>query len=213
VAPSTARALPIIEKSGCQGAPTCHDIAQIESPGEPAGVRPWRPACETMNTSVESPPTQAALRSALGRFATGVTIITCGQSDGSRVGLTANSFNSLSLEPALVLWSLRLASTNLDAFARAGHFTVNVLADSQVDLSRRFAGRTEDKFAEGLWSAGLHGAPVLAGCAAVFECETVSQQTVGDHALFIGQVLRLGEAPLAPLVFQSGHYHLLGEVL
>jgi 3-hydroxy-9,10-secoandrosta-1,3,5(10)-triene-9,17-dione monooxygenase reductase component len=158
-------------------------------------------------------PTPTALRAALGRFATGVTIITCRSAGGSRVGLTANSFNALSLEPPLVLWSLRSASTNLDAFAGAGHFVINVLADSQVDLSRRFAGRTEDKFAEGVWSDGIHGAPVLAGSAAVFECETVSQQTVGDHVLFIGRVLRLGDAPVAPLVFQCGHYHLLGEVL
>jgi flavin reductase (DIM6/NTAB) family NADH-FMN oxidoreductase RutF len=158
-------------------------------------------------------PTPTAMRAALGRFATGVTIITCRSASGALVGLTANSFNSLSLEPPLVLWSLRSASTNLDAFAGAGHFVINVLADSQVDLSRRFAGRTEDKFAEGLWSAGLHGALVLGGSAATFECETVSQQTAGDHVLFIGRVVRLNHSALAPLVFQSGHYHLLGEVL
>ncbi len=162
----------------------------------------------------DRPPIEpTALRTALGRFATGVTIITCRGAGAAPVGLTANSFNALSLEPPLVLWSLRSASTNLDAFARAGHFVINVLADSQVELSRRFAGRTEDKFAEGLWSEGLHGAPVLAGSAATFECETVSQQTAGDHVLFIGRVLRLNDAPVSPLVFQAGHYHLLGEVL
>jgi 3-hydroxy-9,10-secoandrosta-1,3,5(10)-triene-9,17-dione monooxygenase reductase component len=166
-----------------------------------------------MTVVEQGAPTPAALRAALGRFATGVTIITCRDARGVSVGLTANSFNSLSLEPPLVLWSLRSASTNLDAFAGAGHFVINVLADSQVDLSRRFASRVEDKFAEGLWSEGLHGAPVLAGSAATFECETVSQQTAGDHVLFIGRVLRLGDAPVSPLVFQGGHYHLLGEVL
>jgi flavin reductase (DIM6/NTAB) family NADH-FMN oxidoreductase RutF len=157
--------------------------------------------------------TADALRAALGRFATGVTIITCRDAAGERVGLTANSFNSLSLDPPLVLWSLRSASSNLGAFVAARWFTVNVLADAQVDLSRRFASRSGDKFAEGAWSDGVQGAPVLTGCAAVFECETASQQTVGDHVLFIGRVLKLHEAPLAPLVFQSGHYHLLGEVL
>lgn len=158
-------------------------------------------------------PTPASLRTALGRFATGVTIITCRDASGAAVGLTANSFNALSLQPPLVLWSLRSASTNLDAFAAARHFVINVLADAQVDLSRRFASRAEDKFSEGVWSDGLHGAPVLTGSAAVFECETVSQQTAGDHVLFIGRVLKLSEAALAPLVFHSGHYHLLGEVL
>jgi flavin reductase (DIM6/NTAB) family NADH-FMN oxidoreductase RutF len=166
-----------------------------------------------MTPAADDSLTPTALRAALGRFATGVTIVTCRGAAGEPVGLTANSFSGLSLEPPLVLWSLRAASTNIAAFVAAKHFVINVLADAQVDLSRRFAGRTEDKFAEGLWSAGLHGVPVLAGCAAVFECETVSQQTAGDHVLFIGRVQRLSEAPLAPLVFQSGHYHLLGEVL
>ncbi|MDE2080800.1 MAG: flavin reductase family protein [Burkholderiales bacterium] len=153
------------------------------------------------------------LRRALGRFATGVAIISCLDADGARVGLTANSFQSLSLVPPLVLWSLRRASPSLAAFVQARHFAVNVLGEAQVDLSRRFASRHPDKFAEGQWAPGQTGAPVLAGCAAVFECEAWSHQTAGDHELFIGHVLQLDEAPIAPLVFQGGHYHLLGEVL
>jgi 3-hydroxy-9,10-secoandrosta-1,3,5(10)-triene-9,17-dione monooxygenase reductase component len=129
------------------------------------------------------------------------------------VGLTANSFNALSLQPPLILWSLRDVSPTLDSFVAASHFAVNVLAENQVDLSRRFASPVSDKFAEGLWSDGLGGAPVLAGCAAVFECEQVSFQTAGDHVLFIGQVHRVSEAPVTPLVFQSGHYRMLGEIL
>jgi 3-hydroxy-9,10-secoandrosta-1,3,5(10)-triene-9,17-dione monooxygenase reductase component len=158
-------------------------------------------------------PDSRQLRNALGRFATGVTIIACVDSDGSHVGLTANSFNSLSLEPPLVLWSLRQNSPSQAAFAAAGRFAVNVLAESQVELSRRFAAHLDDKFAAGVWALGEHGAPVLAGCAAVFECETVSRQLAGDHCLYIGRVLGCTESALPPLVFQSGHYHLLGEVL
>jgi flavin reductase (DIM6/NTAB) family NADH-FMN oxidoreductase RutF len=154
-----------------------------------------------------------ALRAALGRFATGVTIITCVAPEGHYVGLTANSFNSLSLDPPLVLWSLRMSSASLPVFSSAGRFAINVLSESQVDLSRRFASRVEDKFAEGLWSLGEHGAPVLAGCAAVFECETHAQHVVGDHTLFIGRVLASSESALPPLVYQGGHYHLLGEIL
>lgn len=154
-----------------------------------------------------------ALRTALGRFATGVTIVSCRADDGSPVGLTANSFNALSLQPPLVLWSLRSISPNLEAFLAATHFAVNVLAENQVELSRRFASLMQDKFAEGLWSEGLGGAPVLRGCAANFECEQVSHQTAGDHVLFIGQVMRASEAPITPLVFQSGHYRMLGEIL
>ena len=153
------------------------------------------------------------LRNALGRFTTGVTIVTCCDAQGTFVGLTANSFNSLSLEPPLVLWSLRTASPALAPFVAAQRFAVNVLAESQVDLSRRFASKVEDRFAEGSWALGEQGAPVLAGCAAVFECESVSHQVAGDHHLFIGRVLACSEAPVPPLLFQAGHYRLLGEIL
>jgi flavin reductase (DIM6/NTAB) family NADH-FMN oxidoreductase RutF len=153
------------------------------------------------------------LRRALGRFTTGVTIISCVDGAGEYVGLTANSFNALSLAPPLVLWSLRESSSSLSAFAAAERFAVNVLAESQVELSRRFAAQGEAKFAEGAWSLGEHGAPVLAGCAAVFECQTVTRQQAGDHRLFIGQVLACTESSIAPLVYQAGHYRLLGEIL
>ena len=153
------------------------------------------------------------LRNALGRFTTGVTVVTCCDAQGRFVGLTANSFNSLSLDPPLVLWSLRMGSPSMAAFEGAPRFAVNVLAEAQVELSRRFASREEDRFAEGPWALGDQGAPVLAGCAAVFECETVSHQVAGDHRLFIGRVLACSESALAPLVFQAGHYRLLGEIL
>ena len=153
------------------------------------------------------------LRTAFGRFATGVTIVTCLDGSGQRIGLTANSFSSLSLDPPLVLWSLRRVSPRLAAFATASHFAINVLAETQVELSRRFASPVTDKFAEGQWSVGLGGAPVLAACAAVFECELHQQHEAGDHQLFIGRVRRLAEMALAPLLFQGGHYRMLGEVL
>lgn len=154
-----------------------------------------------------------ALRGALGRYATGVTITTCRGAQGQAVGLTVNSFNALSLDPPLVLWSLRAASPALDDFRHAGHFAVNVLAESQIELSRRFASPAHERFAEGEWSDGQGGSPVLAGCAAVFECVTEREVALGDHVLFIGRVLALQEAPLAPLVFQAGHYHQLGKTL
>jgi flavin reductase (DIM6/NTAB) family NADH-FMN oxidoreductase RutF len=153
------------------------------------------------------------LRGALGRFTTGVTIVSCLDAQGVPVGLTANSFNALSLDPPLVLWSLRRASPSLAAFLGARRFAVNVLSEAQVDLSRRFASPVHDKFAAGAWSAGEGGVPVLSGCAAVFECETQSHQVAGDHMLFIGRVLQARDAALAPLVFHAGHYHLLGEIL
>jgi 3-hydroxy-9,10-secoandrosta-1,3,5(10)-triene-9,17-dione monooxygenase reductase component len=153
------------------------------------------------------------LRRALGRFATGITIVSCVDEAGRFVGLTVNSFNSLSLEPPLVLWSLRTGGPLVQAFVAAPRFAVNVLAQAQLELSNHFAARGEHRFDEGAWSPGAHGAPVLAGCAAVFECETVSHQVAGDHLLFIGRVLACSESSLPPLVFQAGDYHRLGEAL
>jgi 3-hydroxy-9,10-secoandrosta-1,3,5(10)-triene-9,17-dione monooxygenase reductase component len=155
-------------------------------------------------------PAPQALRAALGRFATGVTIVTCRDPAGDPVGLTANSFAALSLEPPLVLWSLRMGSSRLAAFDASPHFAVNVLTENQVALSRRFASSVADKFSEGSWRDGLGGAPVLAGCAAVFECEVQARHEAGDHVLYIGRVLRLAERDVAPLLFQSGHYRSLG---
>jgi flavin reductase (DIM6/NTAB) family NADH-FMN oxidoreductase RutF len=165
------------------------------------------------STASPPPPTPAQLRTVLGRFATGVTIVTCRDGAGAPVGLTCNSFNALSLEPPLVLWSLRRASPSVAAFTGAAHFAVNVLAEDQVELSRRFASSTADKFADGVWHDGTGGAPLLVGAAATFECATASHEGAGDHVLFIGRVLRLADAALPPLVFHGGRYHLLGEIL
>lgn len=161
----------------------------------------------------DAAPTRQALRTTLGRFATGVTIVTCRDADGAPVGLTANSFASLSLDPPLILWSLRRESSSLAAFDAATHFVVNVLAESQVDLSRRFASQMPDKFAEGHWLDGSGGAPVLGGCAAVFECMHEARHEAGDHVLYIGRVLKMADLAVAPLLFQGGHYRMLGEVL
>ncbi len=154
-----------------------------------------------------------AMRTALGRFATGVTLITCRDANGVAVGLTANSFNALSLDPPLVLWSLRADSPSAETFGRASHFGINVLAESQVDLSRRFAARVADKFGAGLWHDGLHGLPLLLGAAATFECRRQSQQAAGDHLLFIGQVLQVTAHAAAPLLFHAGHYKRAGPLI
>ncbi len=160
-----------------------------------------------------TPHTVDELRRALGRFATGVTLVTCRDAAGAPVGLTANSFNALSLTPPLVLWSLRSASLSAQSFAAASHFAVNVLSEGQVNLSRRFATPQRTKFDEGEWRDGLGGAPVLAGCVAVFECRLRSHQAEGDHVLFIGEILRLQESGLAPLVYQGGQYRGVGDPL
>ncbi|MGC4118612.1 MAG: flavin reductase family protein [Myxococcales bacterium] len=151
-----------------------------------------------------------AFRSALSGFATGVTVVTALGHDGLPVGLTVSSFNSVSLEPPLVLWSLSANSPNLAVLAAATHFAVNVLAADQEDVSHRFASRLEDKFDGVVWQSGLGGAPVLAGTCASFECANVARYPGGDHLIFIGQVERFAQDDRrAPLIFQGGRYRRL----
>lgn len=145
-------------------------------------------------------------RKALGTFATGVTIITTRAADGTPLGLTVNSFNSVSLDPPLVLWSLANNSNSLDAFRKAEHWAVHVLATDQEALSGRFARRGEDKFAGIDIETGVGGIPLLKGCAARFECRTASQYQGGDHLIFIGEVLAFQRDETAPLVFHGGKY-------
>lgn len=154
-----------------------------------------------------------ALRAALGGFATGVTIVTCRDAAGQPVGLTVNSFNALSLTPPLVLWSLRLASPSLAAFDAATHFAVNVLAEAQIEVSRRFASALPGKFDDGLWGEGAGGVPVLGGSLVTFECERATSQTAGDHRLYFGRVLVTRAQAVPPLVYHGGRYHLLGEIM
>ncbi|MFP5305893.1 MAG: flavin reductase [Gammaproteobacteria bacterium] len=145
-------------------------------------------------------------RKALGSFATGVTIITTRAPDGAPVGLTVNSFNSVSLDPPLVLWSLANSSLSLDAFRSAEHWAVHVLAADQEELSGRFARRGEDKFKGLELDQGAGGIPLLKGCAARFQCRTASQYQGGDHVIFIGEVLSFDRDETAPLVFHGGRY-------
>ncbi len=145
-------------------------------------------------------------RACLGSFATGVTVVTAIAADGRRVGLTVNSFNSLSLEPALVLWSLGLGSRSLEAFQSAKHFAVNILAADQLDTARAFSRSGVDRF-EGIEThPGLANVPLLEGALAWFECETRVQHRHGDHVLFIGEVLRCARVPGEGLVFQDGAF-------
>lgn len=148
-----------------------------------------------------------ALRNALGHFATGVTVVTALADDGRPVGVTINSFGSLSLEPPLVLWSLANSSGSLSSFVAAPHFAVHVLAADQQALSERFAKSAADKFDDLEYAAGLGRAPLLSGCAAIFEC--VLQQCLdgGDHRILIGRVERFqANADTLPLLFYRGRY-------
>jgi 3-hydroxy-9,10-secoandrosta-1,3,5(10)-triene-9,17-dione monooxygenase reductase component len=145
-------------------------------------------------------------RKALGAFATGVTIITTRAQDGAPLGLTCNSFNSVSLNPPLVLWSLAENALSLPAFRAAKHWAVHVLAADQDQLSARFAKRGADKFGGLDLETGVGEIPLLRGCTARFQCETAFEYQGGDHVIFVGKVLAFDRSDSAPLVFHSGRY-------
>lgn len=149
-----------------------------------------------------------AFRAALGTFTTGVTIITTQAEDGSPVGITANSFNSVSLNPPLVLWSLSKKARSLPVFSGGKHWNVHVLSTEQESLSGRFATQGEDKFAEVSFDNGVSEAPLLQDCTARFQCRTAFQYEGGDHVIFVGEVLAFDHSERAPLAFQSGQYAL-----
>jgi flavin reductase (DIM6/NTAB) family NADH-FMN oxidoreductase RutF len=153
-------------------------------------------------------------RSALGMFPTGVAVVTTRAPSGAFVGLTINSFSSLSLDPPLVLWSLNVRSPSASVFERATHFAVNILCDQQVEVSKRFASPATNKFAQIEVDAGIGDVPLIRGCAAHIECRAHAQHDGGDHLLFIGHVERYAyDRARRPLVFHGGRYCLSGEYL
>lgn len=154
-------------------------------------------------------------RRALGTFPTGVAIITTRGPDGKPVGLTCNSFSSVSLDPPLVLWSLRSSSKSLEAFRAASSFAINVLAEDQGKLSARFAsGAIADKFEGVAHSEGFRGVPLIEDCLARFHCSTFSEHEAGDHVIFIGRVERFDQGRQEdPLVFYKGAYMMLAQSL
>jgi flavin reductase (DIM6/NTAB) family NADH-FMN oxidoreductase RutF len=149
---------------------------------------------------------QLQLRRALGRFATGVTVITTRTDDGKYEGLTVNSFAAVSLDPPLVLWSLRLAALSLESFRQSGHFVVNVLSSAQEGISRHFATPRHDKFEEVPFSVGIAGCPMFEESLAIFECRTETTIAGGDHVIFIGRVVRAHYRDGEPLIFAGGRY-------
>ena len=157
------------------------------------------------------------LRTVLGTFTTGVTIVTTRDAQGTDYGVTANSFSSVSLDPPLVLWSQALTSKSFPAFRNNDHFAVNVLSDDQVDMSNHFAKSKEDKFGQIDFSRGLGGVPVLRGTVAHFECVKIAAYPAGDHMIFLGRVERVSHSGRRPLAFAHGRYmvpyaHDLGPI-
>lgn len=147
-----------------------------------------------------------SFRRALGNFATGVTIMTAQNSKGEKVGVTANSFNSVSLDPALILWSIDKRSSSYEIFAEATHFAVNILAADQIDLSNQFARSKGEKYAQVEYDLGAGNAPLLRECSAVFECERFNIVEGGDHWIIIGRVVNFQDNGRSPLLYHQGAY-------
>jgi flavin reductase (DIM6/NTAB) family NADH-FMN oxidoreductase RutF len=145
------------------------------------------------------------LRDALGRFATGVTVVTTTTARGP-LGITANSFSSVSLDPPLVLWAPARRSSRFPAFEAASHFAVHVLSAEQRDLADAFS-RPGQGWPAGLaYARGLGDVPLLSGCTARFECRHDAAHEGGDHLIVVGEVLRLVDADLPPLVYHRGRF-------
>ena len=147
-------------------------------------------------------------RASLAMFATGVTIVTARTPAGVLIGLTANSFNSVSLTPPLVLWSLSQAAGSMPALSSGSHYAINILAADQKALAERFASKRDDRWDGVSFTEGACGAPLLSGAAATFECFNRSRYQEGDHVIFVGEVERCSHrAGAAPLLFHGGKFY------
>lgn len=171
-----------------------------------AAVAPLRTMTDDMKSFAPTGDTAQQLRSAFGRYGTGVTVVTIHTAHGP-LGMTANSFSSVSLDPPLVLWSPAINSKRHDAFATAAHFCIHVLSAEQHSIADHFASQGHD-FDQVEWDAGPNGAPTLLGCLATFHCDTYAVHTAGDHSLILGHVKHAAECRTTGpgLMFDKGRY-------
>lgn len=153
---------------------------------------------------------QRALRQCLGQFGTGVTVITT-QVGAKRYGVTANSFAAVSLDPPLVLWSIKRTSRSFEAFQAASHFAINILGSNQIDISQSFSSQEDDKFAGVDCAAGKTGMPMVAGSIGTLECQVEARHEGGDHIIIVGRVLHFERHPGDALLFSQGRYAVAME--
>lgn len=152
-----------------------------------------------------------AFRQCLGKFATGVTVVTCSDADGNPCGITANSFSSVSLDPPLILWNIAKVSNSLEAYLEASHFAINVLSSGQRDVSAHFAQSDHTLFDDVEFELSAQNVPLLPGTIATFECRTHAIHDCGDHYIIIGEVESFTVGDQDPLLFYGGRYRLIGE--
>jgi flavin reductase (DIM6/NTAB) family NADH-FMN oxidoreductase RutF len=166
-----------------------------------------------ISTAAEPAIDPRELRDVLGCFATGVAIVTSVGEEGKPVGMTINSFSSVSLDPPLVLWSIGLNTPSRGAYVKHKSFAINIMGAHSKDVSLHFAKPSDDKFAGVDWSAGHNGVPVLTEALATLECDIHEQVIAGDHEIFIGRVMRLRQGSGDPLLFHRGKFAQLGDLM
>jgi flavin reductase (DIM6/NTAB) family NADH-FMN oxidoreductase RutF len=152
-----------------------------------------------------------AFRQCLGKFATGVTVVTCSDASGKPCGITANSFSSVSLDPPLILWNIAKVSNSLEAYLVARHFAINVLSSAQRDVSTHFARSDHTLFDDVEFTLSDDGVPLLTGTVASFECRTYDIHDCGDHYIIVGEVERFATSDRDPLLFYGGAYRGIGD--
>lgn len=154
---------------------------------------------------------QADFKKALGNYPTGVTVVTTFDQQNNPVGLTVNSFASVSLDPLLILWSIDKKSGSYPVFIEAERFAVNILADHQADICNLFASKVEDRFSQCNWEKSERQLPLISGTLSQLECKTVHQIDAGDHIIFIGEVLHIHNEDKNPLLYHRRNIGAIPE--
>jgi flavin reductase (DIM6/NTAB) family NADH-FMN oxidoreductase RutF len=153
-----------------------------------------------------------AFRNALGSYGTGVAIVTACDLNGTKIGMTINSFASVSLNPPLILWSVQNDSPSSQGFRDADHFAVTILSVEQQSIASKFARTSDDKFTDTPFTLNDEGVPLLEGGLAQFECRTYARYPGGDHEILVGEVLRFRTAGGTALGFLAGRFMPLGDI-
>ena len=168
----------------------------------------------SLDTRAGLAPDALALRACLGRYATGVCLVTAVAPDGKREGMTINSFASVSLDPPLVLWSISHAARSADVFLGASRFNISVLGAVHKDIAQHFARPAQDKFErfEDAFVAGRNGLPLVRGALAAYECSAYSRHREGDHTILVGRIEHFVAEDSEPLLFHAGKLGSLAEL-
>jgi 3-hydroxy-9,10-secoandrosta-1,3,5(10)-triene-9,17-dione monooxygenase reductase component len=165
----------------------------------------WNPRAMLYNLSFMAV-TEDEFKNALGRFASGVTVVTLLDNDGRRHGITVSAFSSVSLDPPMILVCIEKTAGSHAAFVETDRFVVNILAADQSSVSDRFAFRHDDKFAGIDFETGPDGIPVLPGCLANLSCRTRNRHDGGDHTIFVAEVESATTSEMPPLIYWKGKY-------